>query len=395
MECADPSQPGVASVDRSGAYYLVNSYNPGYLGAGQPAALGPTQFTIPPTRQDNIGLLLSRHHVSWKYYGQGWDGGRERPDPGAYCNICDPFLYSEQIMTNPALRRNSVGPEDLYADICRGSLLDVGIVKPDDLLDGHSASSRVDLLEGFVHRIVMLVQAKPHLWRDTAIMITVDEGGDFYDEGYVQPIDFFGDGTRIPFIVISRYSRGGRIVHTYDDHLSFDKFVEANWRIHERISSRGRDNLPNLRASRSDPYGPRYAPAIGDLMDMFEFRPRQRGCGRIPLCRRVRACQSWNRPLRAARSVSSRHRQDCPDEGGRGALDDLCEQVEVGAGVGRDERPDEQRPNDDCHAVGREPGERHCQNVRQQAHGYAPAVKRRQRDQIEDCENDIELDGVD
>jgi phospholipase C len=287
VECADPSQPGVASVDKylkslpyrafrngdckPGAYYLVNNYNPGYLGTGQPAPLGPTQFTIPPTRQDNLGLLLSRHHVSWKYYGQGWAGGRERPDPGAYCNICDPFLYSEQIMTNPALRRNNVGLGDLYADIRRGSLPAVGIVKPDDLLDGHPASSKVDLLEGFVRRIVTMVQANPRLWKDTAIMITVDEGGGFYDEGYVQPIDFFGDGTRIPFIVVSRYSRGGRIVHSYDDHVSFDKFVEANWRIRERISSRSRDNLPNPRASRSDPYVPRNAPAIGDLMDMFDF----------------------------------------------------------------------------------------------------------------------------
>ncbi|HEY7887291.1 MAG TPA: alkaline phosphatase family protein [Steroidobacteraceae bacterium] len=287
VECADPSQPGVAPVDKyfaslpyrvfrngdckPGAYYLVNNYNPGYLGTGKPAPLGPTQFTLPPTREDNLGLLLTRHRVTWKYYGQGWDGGRERPDPGAYCNICDPFLYSEQIMTDPVLRRNNVGLRDLYADIRRESLPDVAIVKPDDLLDGHPASSKVDLLEGFVRRIVQTVQAKPGLWQDTAIMIIFDEGGGLYDEGYVQPIDFFGDGTRIPLIVVSRYSRGGRVVHTYGDHVSFDKFVEANWKIRERISSRSRDNLPNPLASRANPYVPRNAPAIGDLMDMFEF----------------------------------------------------------------------------------------------------------------------------
>jgi len=292
VECAAPDEPGVAAIDRyldslpyrpfrhgdckPGAYYLVNNYNPGYLGTGKPAQLGPTQFTIPPTRQDNLGLLLSRHHISWKYYGQGWDGGRERADPGAYCNICDPFLYSEQIMTDPALRRNNVGLRNLEADIRRQTLPDVAIVKPDDLLDGHPASSKLDLLEGFVQRIVDMVQSKPALWKDTAIMITFDEGGGFYDEGYVQPIDFFGDGTRVPLIVVSRYSRGGRIVHTYGDHVSFDKFVEANWRIHERISARTRDNLPDPVASRANPYVPRNAPAIGDLMDMFEFRQANR-----------------------------------------------------------------------------------------------------------------------
>ncbi|HJS90849.1 MAG TPA: alkaline phosphatase family protein [Steroidobacteraceae bacterium] len=290
VECADPNQPGVAAVDqyleslpyrafrngdcKPGAYYLVNNYNPGYLGTGQPAALGPSQFTIPPTRQENLGLLLSRHHVTWKYYGQGWDGGRERADPGAYCNICDPFLYSKQIMTDPALRRNNVGLKDLYADIRHQSLPAVSIVKPDDLLDGHPASSKVDLLEGFVQKIVDTVRATPGLWKDTAIMITFDEGGGFYDQGYVQPIDFFGDGTRVPLIVVSRYSRGGRIVHSYADHVSFDKFVEANWRIHEHISSRSRDNLPNPIASPSNPYVPRNAPAIGDLMDLFDFGPR-------------------------------------------------------------------------------------------------------------------------
>ena len=36
------------------------------------------------------------------------------------------------------------------------------------------------------------------LWKDTAIFITFDEGGGYYDSGYVQPLDFFGDGTRIP-----------------------------------------------------------------------------------------------------------------------------------------------------------------------------------------------------
>ncbi len=44
------------------------------------------------------------------------------------------------------------------------------------------------------------------MWADTAIMITFDEGGGYYDSGYVQPIDFFGDGTRIPLLVISRFS---------------------------------------------------------------------------------------------------------------------------------------------------------------------------------------------
>ena len=286
VECADPSQPGVAAVRAylaklpyvifnhgdcaPNAYYIVNNYNPGYLGTGQPAPLGPSDFTIPPTTQPNLGLLLSSHGISWHYYGEGWSGGAETGEDSSYCNICNPFLYSKQIMTDPALRSNLKGIRDLYGDIQRGSLPAVSIVKPDGFLDGHPASSKGELLEGFTRKIVERVKANPALWKDTAIMITMDEGGGYYDSGYVQPIDFFGDGTRIPMIVVSPFSRHVGVVHSYTDHVSFDKFVEANWRV-GTISSWSRDNLPDPVASREDPYVPRNSPAIGDLMDMFRF----------------------------------------------------------------------------------------------------------------------------
>jgi phospholipase C len=286
VECANSSQPGVAAVRTylsqlpygvfkggdcaPNAYYIVNNYNPGYLGTGQAAPLGANDFTIPPTTQPNLGLLLTSHGVSWHYYGEGWHGGTESGEDSTYCNICNPFLYSKQIMTNPALRSNLKGIRDLYGDIRRGALPAVSIVKPDGFLDGHPASSKPQLLEGFVRKIIERVQANPSLWKDTAIMITMDEGGGYYDSGYVQPIDFFGDGTRIPMIVVSPFSRHVGIVHSYTDHVSFDKFVEANWRV-GTISSWSRDNLPDPVASREDPYVPRNAPAIGDLMDMFRF----------------------------------------------------------------------------------------------------------------------------
>jgi len=286
VECADPSQPGVASVRdylaklpysafnngdcAPNAYYIVNNYNPGYLGTGQPAPLGPTDFTIPPSTQPNLGLLLSSHGISWHYYGEGWNGGKETGEDSTYCNICNPFLYSTQIMTNPALRSNLKGIRDFYGDIQQGTLPAVSIVKPDGFLDGHPASSKAELLEGFARKIVDMVRANPSLWKDTAIMITMDEGGGYYDSGYVQPIDFFGDGTRIPMIVVSPFSRNVGIVHTYSDHVSFDKFVEANWKV-GTISQWSRDNLPDPVASRDDPYVPRNSPAIGDLMDMFRF----------------------------------------------------------------------------------------------------------------------------
>ena len=60
------------------------------------------------------------------------------------------------------------------------------------------------------------------------------------------------------------------MVHTYYDHVSFDKFVEANWALGEPISSISRDNLPNPTAG-PNAYVPGNQPALGDLMDMFVF----------------------------------------------------------------------------------------------------------------------------
>jgi phospholipase C len=70
---------------------------------------------------------------------------------------------------------------------------------------------------------------------------------------------------------VSPYSQGGRVVHTYYDHVSFDKFVEANWNLGETISRRSRDNLKNPITKPGNPYVPINSPAIGDLMDMFNF----------------------------------------------------------------------------------------------------------------------------
>jgi phospholipase C len=77
--------------------------------------------------------------------------------------------------------------------------------------------------------VVAQVAANRALAENTAIFVTFDEGGGYYDSGYVQQLDFFGDGTRIPMIVVSRFSRGGHITHSYTDHVSTLKFIEANW----------------------------------------------------------------------------------------------------------------------------------------------------------------------
>ena len=99
------------------------------------------------------------------------------------------------------------------------------------------------------------------------------KGGGYYDSGYIQPVDFFGDGTRIPLIAISPYAKKGFVYHTYYDHVSVLKFIERNWGL-TPLTKRSRDNLPNPTANH-DPYVPGNSPAIGDLFDMFDFDHRR------------------------------------------------------------------------------------------------------------------------
>ena len=137
-------------------------------------------------------------------------------------------------------------------------------------MDGHPASSKIDLFEGYTKKIIDAIQAKPELWRDTAIFVTFDEGGGYWDSGYIQPVDFFGDGTRIPLLTVSPFATGGHVSHHYADHVSILKFVERNWGL-PPITNRSRDNLPNPIADRANPYVPLNGPSIDDLADVFDF----------------------------------------------------------------------------------------------------------------------------
>jgi phospholipase C len=312
-DCSDPTQPGVSTIVnylqslpkpvdphcQVGHYYLLNNYNPGWFGNGNNAYTDSspfnTVFTIPPSSTPSIGDDMIAHNISWKYYGDQWNAyvpdpyqinygavgsenelGTGTIPPGAadeYCNICNPFQYDTSIMNNAAVRtahiKDITGPGGLYSDISGGTLPAVSIVKPSAFVDGHPASSKLDLFEGFVKKIVDMVQSSQYA-DNTAIFITEDEGGGYYDSGYVQPLDFFGDGTRIIFLVVSKYARGGRIAHNYADHVSILKFIERNWSL-PPVSFRSRDNFPNPVAQWGDPYVPINGPAISDLFELFDF----------------------------------------------------------------------------------------------------------------------------
>ena len=279
FNCNDPNQPGQAAV---AAYLAKLPYTvPNLCGPGQfyqavnvdpaftPKGLPGSGLIVPATSQRSIGDVLSAHNISWKYYGGGFnaDGTGSFLD-GSYCNICNPFEYQ---VGYPAMVPDHMRDvTDLFADLQSGNMPAVAYVKPDGTMDGHPASSKWTLFEAFAKNIVELAQANPELWKSTAILITVDEGGGYYDSGFIQPVDFFGTGPRIPMIAVSPFSTGGHVSHSYNEHSSFVKFVERNWKLGTTLSPRSRDNLPNPKQDGSS-YVPRNMPAIGDLFDLFNF----------------------------------------------------------------------------------------------------------------------------
>lgn len=287
VNCADLSQPGVAQIVtylraqhrqsrcEPGHYYLVNNYGPAYNADGTVVDVKQHPYTLPPQTIPNIGEALSKAGVSWKYYigGLKRGGAQHSGANDTWCSICNPLQFSKNIMTT-ALRNKIVDVSEFYDDTGNGSLPEVSFVRPYEPYSGHPANSAVSAYEYFVLSITNKVISKPELFSSTAIIVTLDEGGGYYDSGYIQPLDFFGDGTRIPMLVISPYVKPGRIDHTYSDHGSILKFIEKNWKL-GRLSSRSRDGLPNPIVGSGNPYVPTNGPAIGDLMTVFDFAHRQ------------------------------------------------------------------------------------------------------------------------
>ena len=312
--CSNFEQPGVAPIVSylealpydaepncaAGHYYMLDNTNPGFLPNGFQAPNPGAQSMIPASPVRTIGDALNEKNISWAYFGGSYNdavalsndavkAGTAQTvnsstalaeaavaDPAhtlgvAYCQICNPFQYATSIMGNAAQRAAHIKDTvDLLAEIQANQLTAVSFGKPDGLLDGHPSSSKVDLFEAYVQQVLDALEANPKLKAETAVFVTWDEAGGYWDSGFIQPFDFFGDGPRIPLLVLSDYTTGGKVNHSYGDHVSLLKFIERNWKL-KPLTDRSRDNLPNPKVNDNAPYVPKNMPALSDLWDMFDF----------------------------------------------------------------------------------------------------------------------------
>ena len=102
-------------------------------------------------------------------------------------------------------------------------------------------------------------------WNSTAIFLTWDDWGGFYDHVSPPTVDQLGYGIRVPGLVISPYAKQGYIDH---QTLSFDaylKFIEDDFLSGQRLNpaTDGRpDPRPDVREN---------APILGNLVNDFNF----------------------------------------------------------------------------------------------------------------------------
>lgn len=139
--------------------------------------------------------------------------------------------------------------------------------------DDHPGSTNSDeqIAESFVARAVSTIAQSPY-WSDSAIIITWDDNGGFYD--HVPPPKFescpdgnpCGDGPRLPLIVISPYAQTGAVEHDLNDAGSISKFIETVFNLPTMAS------LPFEAQFDASGQGPRDGnPEIGNLSSAFDI----------------------------------------------------------------------------------------------------------------------------
>src|SRR5262249_40893708 len=201
----------------------------------------------------NIGDRLDDAGVSWKWYSGGWDAAvnlqkayasgdaaqiaaAKAPfnDPNNPLNLFQwhhqPFAYFDNYSPLSAGGQAHLQDETrFFADLAAGNLPAVSFIKP--LGPDNEHPGYANLLQGQQHvaDIVHAIQNSAD-WAHTAIVITYDENGGRWD--HVAPPTNnrpWGDGTRVPTIVVSPFAKQGFVDHTQHDTLSILKTIEQRF----------------------------------------------------------------------------------------------------------------------------------------------------------------------
>ena len=178
--------------------------------------------------------LLESKGVSWRYYtpsaGSIWTG------PVAIDHVCQPKTVNGKLAcTGPEWTDNVAIPQTkVLTDIANGQLAQVSWVIPDGASSDHALANN-GTGPSWVASIVNAIGNSPY-WANTAIIITWDDWGGWYDHVPPQVINdgvSWGSGyvygMRVPLIVVSPYAKAAYISHVTHDFGSILRFIETNF----------------------------------------------------------------------------------------------------------------------------------------------------------------------
>jgi phospholipase C len=219
---------------------------------------------------DAIVNLLNQGHITWKYYVETTPlaGGEFPPDSHGLLGHPNPKKFSlwnplpafKKVRENPGSIARLVDLKDYFADLKGDTLSQVSFIVPAFDDSEHPPALAQEGMWYVTTLINALMESK--YWNDSAIVLTWDDFGGFYDHVPPPEVDAFGYGPRVPCLVISPYAKPGYISHYVYDFTSVLKFVE------ERYS------LPHLTA--------RDARATS-ILDCFDFNQKPLSALLIPV----------------------------------------------------------------------------------------------------------------
>ena len=179
---------------------------------------GSAEWVHPCFDIPSIADRLDQGHVPWAYYSA-------TPTQPGY--IWQAFSSIHDVFHGPSWDGHMFPVDQVTRDIAAGSLPSVSWIMPRFELSNHPGSNFC-YGENWATKVIDSIMRGPD-WRSTAIFLTWDEWGGFYDHVAPPTVDDFGLGFRVPLIVLSPYAKPHSIDHHVGEFDSMLRFVEDNW----------------------------------------------------------------------------------------------------------------------------------------------------------------------
>ena len=225
----------------------------------------------------DLTYLLHKDGVSWGYYVvSGSEPDCENPAAESCApirqsantpGIWNPLPWFDTVKADHQLG-NIQSVSHFYAAAKAGTLPAVSWVVPSGAVSEHPPAA-VSYGQSYVTSLVNAVMRSPD-WDSTAIFLSWDDWGGFYDHVTPPRLDQNGYGLRVPGIVISPYAKRGYVDHQVLSFDAYDKFIEDDFLLGQRIdpATDGRpDPRPDVREDER---------ILGNLIDDFDFSEQPR-----------------------------------------------------------------------------------------------------------------------